>query len=130
MADEEDDNKDDGVLDFDPDLSKDGSISAESLINSALVYAQKSLMNSVMKSNVQDGILAFSMFIDYIEVLAESKKYINEEYFKKIKEYQQTQEYKEIKREDVKMGKLAKQKLRLMLCAIFDTAPIDEPMKV
>jgi len=118
------------VFDFEDD-SKDFDIKIKPncYIHMALLSAQKTLMYSVAKTSVGDGLVAYSIFIEQIEVLSKAADYLSEDYDTEVTEYKESEAYLGIKREEVKMARLANKKLYLLMKQIFHSAPTEFAIK-
>lgn len=121
---------DDNLLDIDEEFTQDSKLDLDVFIKSGLLSAQRALLAGVVKGNVGEAMTAYSILIEQLEVIAIAKKYLGEDYARRIDEYLKSKEYREIERKDVKLAKLANRKLHLILCNIADTAPLNMPIKV
>jgi hypothetical protein len=114
--------KEDEILTIDDKdlMNLDLKLNPDFYIHTALLMAQKTLMYSVVKTSIGEGLIAYSIFIEHLEVLCRAAKHLTEEYDKNIKEYLESQEYTETKRDDVKRAKIANKKLQFMMKDVFD----------
>lgn len=118
-----------GIFDFDDDLNVDVKIRPNFYIHNAILMAQRTLLFSVAKSTVTDGLTAYSILIEQIEVLSKAAQYIDEKYYNSIEEFKKTKEYQEVERKDVKLAKLSNKKLELLMFELFSRSPTHTPMK-
>lgn len=118
-----------GVFDIPEEVYSDDSININKYLNVAILTAQKILPNATLKGNLDDGLLAYSLQIDQAEMFAQAGNYLSEAYETDLKAYKNTQEFKSITREGVKMAKLANKKLFLIMREIGEKAPSHVPMK-
>lgn len=117
------------MLNYDDVPDQDIKINPNFYIHNAIITAQKTLMVSVLKSSVSDGIIAYMVFIEHIEVLARAAKYISQDYFTKVNDFKESKEYTEIERKDIQMAKLANKKLLFLMEEVFGRAPLTTPLK-
>lgn len=115
---------DSSILDFNDEPDMNIKIKPNYYIHTALLMAQRTLMISVLKSSVTDGIISYMVFVEHIEVLCKAAGYLGEEYDGKVKEYTTTEEYKNIERKDIQMAKLSNKKLEILMSEIFGRSPI------
>lgn len=122
------------ILSFEDPSTTDIRIKPQFYIHTALLMAQRALMFSVVKGGIGDGIVTYSVFIEHIEVLCKAANFITDAYNETINEFKQTDEYKNIKREDVRLARLSNKKLEELMREVFNTQPInralfDSPIK-
>ena len=117
------------LLDFKDDIKADMKINPDYYIHSALLMAQRTLMLSVFKTSISEGILGYSVLIEHIEMLCRAAGYITEEYPKKILEFQNSPEFQKIQGSDIKMSKMANKKLELLMTEVFGRTPITSALK-
>jgi hypothetical protein len=120
---------DDKILDFNDDTNLDVKIKPNFYIHNALLMAQRTLMFATAKGTVSEGLLTYSIFIEQLEVLCRAADYLEENYEKSINDFRESKEYKDQKREEVKMAKLANKKLELIMKSVFELSPTQFPMK-
>jgi len=123
-------NIDENIFNFDDEKMQEVKIRPDYYIHTALLMAQRSLMFSVAKSSVGEGLTAYSVFVEQIEVLCKAAGYIDEDYFEEIKSYKNTDEYKKQGRSDVQMSKLANKKLELLMKNVFKGSPLEFSLKL
>lgn len=117
------------ILDFKDEPDKEIKINPDYYIHTGLLMAQKSLVFSVAKGSVSEGITSFFILIEQIEVLAKAAEYIGEEYEAEIKKYLRSDEYLSTEKKEVQMAKLANKKLYYIMKEVFGKAPLDTPLK-
>lgn len=115
-------------MDFD-DQFKDIKINPDLYIHYCLLHAQRTLMFSVMKSTASEGLLAYSVFIEQLEVLCKAAGYIEEDYNKEIEAYKKTSEVTNQERKDVRMVKIANKKLEILMTYVFGRTALHMPLQ-
>lgn len=118
------------ILNFDDDVNTDIRIKPNYYIHMGILMAQRTLMFSVAKTSVGEGLLAYSVFIEHIEVICRAANYLSDDYETELNNFKNNDEYKKIERQDVKMAKLANKKLELIMKSVFKGSPVDFPMKL
>jgi hypothetical protein len=119
----------DKILDFDDTTDLDIRIKPQFYIHNAIIKAQNTLMFSVVKSNISEGLIAYTIFIEHIEVLCRASSYISTDYEKDIQDYKNTEDYKNTK-QDLQLAKLSNKKLQLLLTEIFKRSPVNSPLRL
>lgn len=115
------------ILNFDDDANVHIKIKPSFYIHNAILMAQRTLMYSVIKTNVDDGIVAYSVFIEHIEVLARAAKFLTDDYDNKITEFKDTEEYKSADKR-IKMARLSNCKLQHLMKEVFNMAELKAPL--
>lgn len=118
------------IMDYEDDKDTDVKIKPNFYIHNAILKMQNVLMFGVGKTNIGEGIIAYTVLVEQIEVLCKSAGYINDEYDEKIKNYTSSEEYKAIKKDEVRMAKLANKKLGLLMRTVFSKAPVEMPINL
>lgn len=122
------------ILNFKDEGNIDIKIRPSYYIHNAILMAQRSLMFSVVKTNIQDGIIAYGVFIEHIESLAKAAKFLDKssddesDYEKQIISFKDKKEYKEASAL-IQQGRLSNFKLLLLMENIFGRSPITNPLK-
>lgn len=124
-----DKNYDMDVLDFDDKFDPNIKITPNYYIHMALLMAQKTLMISVMKTDIREGLTAYSILIEHIEMICKAAEYIDNTYDNKIKEYRDGEECKDINNESIKLAKISNFKLQILLKEIFRRSPTEFNLK-
>jgi len=123
------DDLDKKVVDVDEIMGTDLKINPDYYIHTALLSAQKALL----KENVNEGFLAYWVFVEHIEVLCRAAGMVGEDYDDNIKEYKIEIDFdKEVKTSQslVVQVKLANKKLQLMMASVFSAKTITAPMQL
>lgn len=116
---------------FDPDDDKDTDIKINPnyYIHTTILNSEKTMLLSLFKTNIGEGILGYKIFIERLEVICKAAKYINEDYHNEVKEYLNSEEILKENNPHVKTGKIANKKLELLLTSVFKRAPLRMPLK-
>lgn len=116
------------ILDFNDDMSNlDIKIKPNYYIHMALIMAQRTLMISVLKSNVSEGITAYRILIEQIEMLCRAADYISEDYDEEIKKLENDAEIKKLN-ETSRFAKISNKKLYLLMKEVFGRSPSETPL--
>lgn len=117
------------ILDFNDDINNlDVKIKPNYYIHMALLMAQRTLMISVLKSDIREGITAYSVLIEHIEMLCRASKYISESYDEDIKKYiTEDTNYKKAEG-TIQLAKLSNMKLQLLMREVFGRSPSEAPL--
>ena len=119
------DEYEDKIVDIDEISGVDIKINPDYYIHSALLKAQKALVNE----NIKEGFAQFKILIEHIESLCRAAKMIDNDYTKQVSEFEETKEIKEEKDPFVKMVRIANKKLELLMTGVFDKKIITDPLK-
>jgi len=122
--------EDTNILDYKDEMNTDIKIKPSFYIHLGIIMAQKTLMYSVAKTNISEGITGYMVLIEHIETLCKAAGYISDQYEIEIKAYRESEEIQSITRNDVKMAKMANKKLGLLMKEVFSRAPTTEPLKI
>lgn len=113
--------------DFSDDIDSLGGmdikINPDYYIHSALLRAQKCLL----KDNLKDGFLAYVVYIEHIETLADAANMLEDDYRVKLDEFRK--KLKDVKDPLANDIKMSNEKLRLMMSAVFNRKEIKAPLK-
>lgn len=118
------------ILSFNDEPDLNIQIKPNYYIHMALLMAQRTLMVSLLKQGVQDGILVYSIFIEHIEVLSRSGGLLSSDYGQKLSAYMSSPEYTSIEKKDIAMARLANRKLEYLMSEIFGRSPINSPLRI
>lgn len=115
------------IFNFDDNLkNKDVQISPNYYIHQAIIMAQRTLLVSILKNNFQEGVIAYSTFIEHIEVLCKASGMLSEDYSDNLKSETN------IKEGDSKIIIIAKEsnhKLYCLMKELFSTRASTTPIK-
>ncbi len=115
------------ILDYTDESNMDIKLKPNFYIHMAIIMAQKTLTLSVVKSNIAEGLLAYCIFIEHIEMLCSAADYLSPEYNLNIENFKKSEEY--IKTDPKALSaKLANKKLELLMKEIFKRSPISAPV--
>lgn len=117
------------ILDFNDEADTNIKIRPNYYIHMAILMAQRTLMFSVVKTTISEGMLAYSVFIEHIEMLCRAAEYITDTYDESVRLFKESEEYTQINRQDVKTAKLANKKLELLMKEVFSRAPQEFKLK-
>lgn len=117
-----------GILNFQDEANENIKIRPSYYIHNAILMAQRTLMFSVMKTSVGDGIIAYSIFIEHIEVLCKAANYLTDDYKDGISKYKDEEEYKKAEN-NIKIAKLSNKKLELLMKEVFHKSDLTSPLK-
>jgi len=103
-------------------------------LHNAILKSQNILMFSTAKGVIDQGLIAYTIFVEHIETIAEAAdmlKVKEEEktYKEKIEDYKKSEEYKKLTDNNIKMARLSNFKLKLILTEVFSRSPSDIPLK-
>lgn len=116
------------ILDFNDDITNlDIKIKPNYYIHMALIMAQRTLMISVLKTNVNEGITAYRILIEQIEMLCSAADYISDGYYESVKEIENSEEVKKLS-DTSKIAKISNIKLKLLMKEVFGRSPSETPM--
>jgi len=82
----------------------------------------------LFKTNVTDGIVAYSTYVEMIEVLCKSANWLNEEYDASVTKYIGSDEHKK-QDKIIQISKLSNYKLKLIMQQVFNRSPSNEPLR-
>lgn len=116
------------VLDFKDETNIDIKIKPNFYIHMALLMAQRTLMISVFKSDIRDGIVAYSILIEHIEMLCRASEYLSDDYDQAIKDFKADKEYIGINNDTLKNAKLSNYKLQMLMKEVFSRSPSENPL--
>lgn len=106
------------------------NIKPEFYIHMGLINIQK----TYLKENAEAGFMQFWVFVEHIESLCDAANMIDKEgegsYYDKIKEYKETEEYKNADKEIIRNVRLANFKLKLLMGYVFSSRVIDTPLRL
>ncbi len=119
------DEYEDKIVDTDEISGVDMKINPDYYIHSALLKAQKALINE----NIKEGYAQFKILIEHVESLCRAAKMIDNDYPMLLSEFENTKEIKEEKDSFVKMVRIANKKLELLMTGVFDKKVITDPLK-
>lgn len=115
------------TYDAEDGINVDVKINPEFYIHKAIVSA----IDVLKKDNIGDNILPFVIMIENAENAAINSKIVSpEEYKTEINKFKDTEEYKAITNEKVRMARLANYKYGLIIKAVSDSRTSTEPMKL
>lgn len=117
------------ILDITEEWEDDGNIDLNVMLKNALQLAVRTLAAGA-KDNYSNTILSYSTIIEYAETMAKARKYLSEDYDRLIKEYTDSEPYKNIKNPSVQIAKLANKKLSLITQGIQFGQPIEASIKM
>lgn len=104
----------------------DVKINPDFYIHTALIRAQKCLLNT----DVRAGFLSYCVFIEHIETLCTSAKKLEPDYYTNLETFKarlrEGEQPKDALATDVK---IANEKLRLMMTAVFNNKPLYDGLK-
>jgi hypothetical protein len=114
------------ILDFTDESNLDIKLKPNFYIHMAILMAQKTLTLSVVKTSITEGLLAYCIFIEHIEMLCSAADYLSPEYKNDIENFKKSAEYTttEFKAQS---AKLANKKLELLMKEIFKRTPLSQP---
>lgn len=107
-----------GILDEDNIGDMNIRINPNYYIHTALIKAQQSLMLSAYKGSIKDGITAFRIFIEHIEVLCKAADLLDSTYEKQIEDFKNSDEFKTSEK-DIQEAKLANKKVEILMRQVF-----------
>lgn len=107
-------------------LNMEVKLNPDFYIHYALIQAQKAILNPDLKT----GILQYRLIIEYIENIAKASNILSNEYKDKIKEFQDSPEYKGAEEAIKKDAMLANKKLNLILSDAFSSRISSVPGKL
>lgn len=116
---------DDSMLAEDSLEDTDIKINVSFYIHVALLKMQDCLV----KDNAKDGFLQYQSMIRHLEILTLASKIVKDEYSTKLKDYIETQEYKEIKSDDIKSMKLHEKKLLFILEEVLNNRTLTTKLR-
>lgn len=116
---------DDAMLAEDSLEDTDIKINVSFYIHVALLKMQDCLV----KDNAKDGFLQYQSMIRHLEILTLASKIVKDEYSTKLKDYIETQEYKEIKSDDIKSMKLHEKKLLFILEEVLNNRTLTTKLR-
>jgi len=117
------------IFDYSDESNIDIKIKPNFYLHMAILSAQKTLLFSVAKTSIADGLLGYNVFIEHIEVICKAAKFLDDNYNDELEKFKQTDEYINTERKDVQMVKLANKKLELLLSKIFQHSPVTFPLQ-
>lgn len=129
MEDHEPDFMEKSLLDYKDEASTDIKIRPTYYIHDALYMAPRELV-LVGRTNIQQGILGYRILIEHIEILCKAAGYLQDDYYKKIVEFQGSEEVQAIEEQDSRSLKIAQKKMELLLTEVFGRSPLTEPMRI
>ena len=106
------------VLELDEVEGTDVKINPDYYIHKALLRAQEALV----KENMKEGFMQFRQCVEYIEVLCDAAKMLNDDYRNKVKLFIEEEDKKESKGPDDQLAKsvrIANKKIGLILSEVF-----------
>ena len=117
------------ILDFDENKKiLDIRINPDVYIHYALISAQKALLASTLKANINDGILAYSVLIEQIETICVAADYLKHgDYENDLKAFESKlgTDIEQI----YKMAKIANFKLESLLRGVIKRKPNTSPLR-
>lgn len=120
--------EEDGVYAINDDSFNDSNLDIYTHMNRILGILETILPNAIMKNNLTEGLTAYSLTVEQLEIFAKASMVLKQEYDDKIKLYRESEEYKTIQ-ENYKMIKMAHYKLGLILSEIAYKQPSTEPLR-
>lgn len=114
------------MLDFKDEPNRDVHITLNFYVNNALLMAQRVLLFSVGKTSVEDGILAYRVLIEQIEVLCRANDKLPENYDNDIADFEKKLKDNTVSRH----ATIANKKLELLMRKIFKSSPKKGAIKV
>jgi hypothetical protein len=114
------------IIDIDEIGGTDLKINPEFYIHNAILKAQTALT----KDNTKEGFLQFIVIVEHIEVLTRAANYLPDDYEEKIKDFQDTKEYKDEEEKLNKKVKLANKKIELLMGEVFNSKTSTDPLKL
>lgn len=113
------------IIDLEDVGGAEVKINPDFYIHWGIIKAQTALSNP----NVTEAFIQYRLFIEHIEVVARSAKYLSDEYDKKVKEFLDSDEYKNETDKNVKQALLANKKLELVCYEVFSQRISFKPLK-
>ena len=105
-------------------IGMDININPDFYIHNAILKAQAALSDP----DLNTAIIKFRMYAENIEILAKAADMLPQDYKKQLKEYEETEEYKNTDPQ-YKHFKLANYKMQLLLGQAFNSRVSTSPMK-
>lgn len=117
------------ILDYNDDGSNVNiKIKPSFYIHNAILMAQRTLMFSVVKTNVGDGIVAYGVFIEHIEVLCRAANFLSDDYEKDLGDFKDSEEYTNVEDKRIKMARLSNKKLQFLMREVFGRSDLKAPL--
>jgi hypothetical protein len=114
------------TYDLDEGISTDIKINPDFYIHHALVKAQ----NTFLKDNMKEGFTQYILFIEHIETLCRSARFLQKEYEDALEKYRKSKEYTDAEDKLQQRVRLANKKLGLMMEQVFDRKVATDPLVV
>lgn len=117
------------ILDFNDDITNlDIKIKPNYYIHMALIMAQRTLMISVLKTNIGEGVTAYSVLIEHIEMICKAAEYLSDDYETKLRDFKNSEEVNKLTSETIKLAKISNMKLQLLMKEVFGRSPSETPL--
>lgn len=106
-------------------LSTDIKINPDYYIHDTIVKATASLSNV----DVRDRFLQYRQFIEHLEILCKAAGKIPNDFDDKINQFKETDEFKNLKGDDIRAARIVNKKLELILGDVFSSKLVSTSLK-